>query len=192
MIKLFNNICLIGGGAFSDQLLQDIKNYKYQIYYNNKRLFINFFYTSDSRFLEKNIDHLYLITVAKPNIKEKIEKELFEFPLIDAIFVDSSVSKKIKYQKNLVVWRSFIGDNTSIGKNVYIGPYSIIAKGTQIGHNVSIYPRVSILKGSNIGDNVVIGTNSVITDGVNVGDNSVIGPNITVYNNLEKGSILIK
>ena len=190
MIKLFNNICLIGGGAFSDQLLQDIKNYKYQIYYNNKRLFINFFYTSDSRFLEKNTDHLYLITVAKPNIKEKIEKECFELPFVDAIFVDSSVSKKIKYQKNLVVWRSFIGDNTSIGKNVYIGPYSIIAKGTQIGNNVSIYPRVSILKSSNIGDNVVIGTNSVITDGVKIGNNCIIGSNKTIYSDIIDGSII--
>ena len=192
MINLFNKICLIGGGAFSEQLLQDINNHQHQIFYKGKRLFLNSFYMSDSRYLKINKNHLYLITLAKCNVKEKIINEFNDLSFIDGIFIDSSVSKKIEYKKNLVVWKSFIGDNVIINRNVYIGPYSIIAKGTMIGNNVSIYPRVSILKGSQIGDNVIIGTNSVITDRIKIGDNSIIGPNVTVYDDLEEGSILIK
>jgi UDP-3-O-[3-hydroxymyristoyl] glucosamine N-acyltransferase len=191
MKRFLNKICLIGAGAFSYQLLQDINNYKHKIFFNQKNIYLNSFYTLDSRDLVINKNHLYLITVANPKIKENIFQQFKNANFLDYIFIDSSISKKIKYKKNLIVWRSFIGDNVEIDNNVYIGPYSIIAKGTVIEKNVSIYPRVSILKKSYISENVIIGTNSVITDGVNIGKNSIIGPNTTIWNNVPDNSIII-
>jgi acetyltransferase-like isoleucine patch superfamily enzyme len=191
MIRLFNKICLIGGGAFSTQLLQDIDYFKYQISFNNKKIFLNSFYTMDSRELQLDKKHLYLITVAKPNVKEKIFNQLDGFNFLDTFFIDSSVSKSIVYGKNLIIWKSFIGNNVIFKNNIYIGPYSIIAKNSIIEDNVSVYPRVSILKNSWIKKNTVIGTNSVITDNIVIGENCLIGSNKTIYENIPDNSIII-
>lgn len=194
MKRLFNKICLLGNGSFSNQLLQDLKIYKYQIYLNQKKIFLNSFLSLDSRDIYNKNIFLYLLTVANPVIKQKIISDLsFLSPeYIDAVFLDSSVSKKIKFNKNLIVWKSFIGDYAEFDNNIYIGPYSIIAPKVKIGENTSIYPRVSILKNSKIGKNVTIGTNTVITDGCHIEDNVIIGPNMTIYENIPKNTFLIK
>lgn len=191
MNRLFNKICLIGAGAFSTQLLQDIDNFKYKIYHNQKRIFLNSFYMMDSRELIANKKHLYLITVAKPSVKEKIFNEFKDFDFLDGMFIDSSVSKSIKYGKNLIIWKSFIGDMVTFNNNIYVGPYSIIAKNSIIEDNVSIYPRVSILKNSHIKKNTIIGTNTVITDNIIIGENCLIGSNKTIYENIPDNSIII-
>lgn len=190
MNRFLNKICLIGAGAFSNQLLQDIDNFNYKIFYNKKRVFLNSFFTLDSRELKANKKILYLITVSKPSIKEKIFFELKDFNFLDGFFIDSSISKSIKYNKNLIIWKSFIGDNVLFNNNIYVGPYSIIAKNSIIEDNVSIYPRVSILKNSHIKKNTVIGTNTVITDNIVIGENCLIGSNKTIYENIPNNSVI--
>lgn len=68
---------------------------------------------------------------------------------------------------------SIVGENTSLGKNIYLGALSYIGKNCKIGDNVSIAPHCFI------GDNVDIDDNTTIHAGVRIYKNTVIGKNCT-------------
>tara|TARA_Y100000739_G_C20563434_1_gene444172 strand:- start:85 stop:1125 length:1041 start_codon:yes stop_codon:yes gene_type:complete len=69
----------------------------------------------------------------------------------------------------------FIGENSIIDENEYIGAFVRIGKNTKIGKNVSIYPNVVI------GDNVQIGNNTLIYGNVTIYDGCKIGEHVTIH-----------
>lgn len=71
--------------------------------------------------------------------------------------------------------KAFLEEGVSVGKDVYIGPFSYIGKNVSLGDNVFIYPFTYV------GDNVVVGDNSVLYSGVHVYKNTVIGKNVTIH-----------
>src|SRR6187402_1336281 len=58
--------------------------------------------------------------------------------------------KMITFQKTGIEQPSFIGENSTAGKNIYRGAFSYIGNNVKIGDDVKIYPHAYI------GDNVVI------------------------------------
>ena len=74
-----------------------------------------------------------------------------------------------KPQKTGIRPLSSIHESASIGKNVYIGDYTVIDEGAKIGDNVKIYPQVYV------GDGVEIGEGSILYPGVKVYEGSKIG-----------------
>ncbi len=77
---------------------------------------------------------------------------------------------------------SSVDNSVSIGKNVYIGAFSICEKDSHIGENSKIYSQVYI------GENVSIGTNTIIFPGVKIYGNSVIGNNCIIHSGTVIGS----
>jgi len=74
-------------------------------------------------------------------------------------------------------------DNTvSIGKDVYLGAFSICEKDSIIGKNCKIYSQVYV------GENVKIGSNTVVYPGVKIYNNSVIGNNCIIHSGTVIGS----
>lgn len=69
---------------------------------------------------------------------------------------------------------SYIGENSTIGEQIYRGAFSYIGKNCKIGNNVKIYPNVSI------GDNVVIGNNTIIYAGAKLYDDTKVGNQCTI------------
>ncbi len=67
---------------------------------------------------------------------------------------------QVKLNKFGIESPSYIGNNTTVGENLYLGAFSYIGNNVVIGDNVKIYPNVYI------GDNVKIGDNTVIFAGV--------------------------
>ncbi|SFT75580.1 UDP-3-O-[3-hydroxymyristoyl] glucosamine N-acyltransferase [Lishizhenia tianjinensis] len=70
---------------------------------------------------------------------------------------------------------SFIDENATIGKDVYVGAFAYIADGAEIGDNVKIYPNVYI------GENVKIGAGTVINPGAAVYADCVVGENCLIH-----------
>ena len=70
--------------------------------------------------------------------------------------------KLISFQKSGIEQPSFMGENSTIGKNIYRGAFSYIGNNVKIGDNVKIYPHAYI------GDNVVIGNNTILHPGVKI------------------------
>lgn len=64
---------------------------------------------------------------------------------------------------------------TQMGKDVYIGPYAVLANNIRIGDNVKIYP------GAYIGDNVKIGNNVVINANVAIYFDCQLGDNVIIH-----------
>ncbi len=76
----------------------------------------------------------------------------------------------------------FVGENTTIGEEIYQGAFSYIGKNCKIGKNVKIYPHVYI------GDNVTVGNNTILYAGVKVYQGCIIGNNCVVHSGAVIGS----
>ncbi len=83
--------------------------------------------------------------------------------------------KMISFQKVGIEEPSFIGTNSSIGKNIYRGAFSYVGTNVKIGDSVKIYPHVYI------GDNVTIGDNTILHSGVKVYSGSKIGSTCVLH-----------
>ncbi len=70
---------------------------------------------------------------------------------------------------------STVSKTAKIGKDVYIGEYTVISDNAEIGENVRIYPQVYIA------ENVKIGDNTIIYPGVIIYNNSMLGKNCIVH-----------
>lgn len=77
---------------------------------------------------------------------------------------------------------STIDSSASIGKNVYIGPYSVVHANAKIGDNVKIHDHVIIES------DVVIGDNTTIFSGAKILSHSEIGANCIFHSNVVIGS----
>lgn len=90
--------------------------------------------------------------------------------------------KIVNFSKKGVEQPVFVGENTTIGEEVYQGAFSYIGKNCKIGTNVKIYPQVYV------SDNVIIGDNTILYAGVKVYENCVIGSYCVVHSGAIIGS----
>ena len=127
-------------------------------------------------------------------------------PSLEALF-DRWVSAK-QYSndgKTNISHLAYIIANVKIGKNTFIGPFTLLdgGGGLEIGDNTSIAAGVQIYSHDNIsralsghkantvfsktkiGNNCFIGPNAVITRGVTIGDHCFVGANSTITFDIE-------
>lgn len=77
---------------------------------------------------------------------------------------------------------SVIDPSASLGKNVYVGPFTVVHASVKIGDNVKIHDHVIIESG------VVIGDNTTIFSGTKILSHSEIGANCIFHSNVVIGS----
>ncbi len=82
--------------------------------------------------------------------------------------------KLISFQKSGIEQPSFLGEKTTIGKNIYRGAFSYIGNQVKIGDNVKIYPHVFIGDDVTLGNNVILHANVKLYAGTKIGNNCVI------------------
>ena len=76
--------------------------------------------------------------------------------------------------------RSTIDSSASIGKNVYIGPYSVVHANAKIGDNVKIHDHVIIESDAVIGDNTTIFSGTKILSHSEIGANCIFHSNVVI------------
>lgn len=77
---------------------------------------------------------------------------------------------------------ALIDSSVDMGKDCYVGPFSVIKSGAKIGNNVNIHDHVTIES------DVVIGDHTTIFSGTKILFNSTIGNNCILHNNVVIGS----
>jgi UDP-3-O-[3-hydroxymyristoyl] glucosamine N-acyltransferase len=77
---------------------------------------------------------------------------------------------------------SVIDPSASLGKNVYVGPFTVVHASVKMGDNVKIHDHVIIESG------VVIGDNTTIFSGTKILSHSEIGANCIFHSNVVIGS----
>lgn len=82
--------------------------------------------------------------------------------------------KMMSFQKSGVEEPSFVGNKTSVGKNIYRGAFSYVGNNVKIGDNVKIYPHVFIGDDVEVGNNTIIHPGTKLYSGTKVGNNCVI------------------
>ena len=87
-----------------------------------------------------------------------------------------------KGNKSGIEQPSVISENTTYGKNLYLGSFSYIGLNVLIGDNVKIYPN------SYIGDNVIIGDNVTVFAGAKIYSETIIGNNCTIHSGVIIGA----
>jgi UDP-3-O-[3-hydroxymyristoyl] glucosamine N-acyltransferase len=109
--------------------------------------------------------------------KKEIQSSLIrvEDPYASFTILLEEYHKLISFQKAGIEQPSFIGDKTTVGKNIYRGAFSYIGTNVQIGDNTKIYPHVFV------GDNVVIGNNVILHPNVKLYAGTVIGNNCVIH-----------
>ncbi|MBX2970197.1 MAG: UDP-3-O-(3-hydroxymyristoyl)glucosamine N-acyltransferase [Cyclobacteriaceae bacterium] len=80
----------------------------------------------------------------------------------------------VSFQKTGIEEPSFMGNNTSTGKNIYRGAFSYIGNNVKIGDNVKIYPHVYVGDNSVIGNNVILHPNVKLYADTKIGNNCVL------------------
>lgn len=134
-------------------------------------------------------DHLYeckssAVIVSKDFTPQKgIETTLIRVP--DAYGAFATLLQKYEEMKPRKTGREnpiFIGENSVIEENEFIGAFARIGNNVKIGKNVSIHPNVVI------GDHVQIGDNSTIFANVTVYDGCRLGANVTIHSGSVIGS----
>lgn len=90
--------------------------------------------------------------------------------------------KHLTYQKTGIEQPSYIGENCTVGENIYRGAFSYIGNNVRIGDNVKIYPHVVI------GDDVVIGDNTILYPDVKIYSGTRIGKNCMIHSGAVIGS----
>lgn len=89
---------------------------------------------------------------------------------------------QVKLAKTGISPNAFINETATIGSNVYIGEFAVVAENAKIGDNVKIYPQVYI------GENVTIGENTTLFAGVKIYSDGVIGKNCIIHSGTVIGS----
>jgi len=87
-----------------------------------------------------------------------------------------------RFNKEGISSKASIDATASLGKNVYIGDFVVIAANVKIGDNVKIYPNTYI------DENVSIGENTLIRSGVNVYYDCIIGKNCIIHSGTVVGA----
>ncbi|MCB0496070.1 MAG: UDP-3-O-(3-hydroxymyristoyl)glucosamine N-acyltransferase [Cyclobacteriaceae bacterium] len=90
--------------------------------------------------------------------------------------------KAVTYSKSGVEEPCFLGENSTVGDDVYRGAFSYIGKNVTIGKNVKIYPNAYI------GSNCKVGDNSIIYAGAKLYEGTIIGNNCTIHSGAVLGS----
>ncbi|CAH0994211.1 UDP-3-O-acylglucosamine N-acyltransferase [Emticicia aquatica] len=90
--------------------------------------------------------------------------------------------KILDFSKKGIEQPVFVGENTTIGEDIYQGAFSYIGKNCKIGKNVKIYPQVYI------SDNVSIGDNTILYAGAKVYENCIIGNYCVIHSGVVIGS----
>jgi UDP-3-O-[3-hydroxymyristoyl] glucosamine N-acyltransferase len=116
--------------------------------------------------------------------KKEIESTLIlvEDPYTSFTALLEEYHKLVSFQKTGVEQPSFIGENSSVGSNIYRGAFSYIGNNVQIGNNVKVYPHVFI------GDDVVIGDNTVLYANVKLYSGTQVGKNCVIHSGTVIGS----
>jgi UDP-3-O-[3-hydroxymyristoyl] glucosamine N-acyltransferase len=99
---------------------------------------------------------------------------LVEDPYISFTALLEQYHKMLTFQKTGIEQPSFIGENSTVGANIYRGAFSYIGSNVTIGKDVKIYPHVFIGDDVTIGDNTVLYANVKLYAGTRVGNNCVI------------------
>lgn len=90
------------------------------------------------------------------------------------------MKEKSKPAKTGIDKSAYTDPSSGIGKDVYIGHFSVVSANTVLGNNVKIYPQTYI------GENVTIGENTIIYPGVKIYNDCIIGKNCIIH----AGSVL--
>jgi len=78
-------------------------------------------------------------------------------------------------QKKGISEKASIDPGAALGKDCYIGEFTVVSSGAKVGNNVKIYPQCYV------GDNVAIGDNTVLYAGVKIYDSCRIGNDCTIH-----------
>ena len=81
---------------------------------------------------------------------------------------------------------AFVSSSATIGKDVYIGPFTYVGEGVKIGDGTRIFPNVTIYDGCQIGKNVTIHAGAVIG-----ADGFGFAPNTEGYEKIPQLGIVI-
>ncbi len=90
--------------------------------------------------------------------------------------------KLITFQKTGIEEPSYLGKNSTTGKNIYRGAFSYIGNNVRIGDNVKVYPHVYV------GDDVVIGDNTILHPGVKLYAGTRVGRDCVIHSGAVIGS----
>jgi len=87
-----------------------------------------------------------------------------------------------KAKKSGISKLASIDPSSTLGKELYIGEFTVIHENAEIGDNVRIYPQVYI------GDNVSIGEGTLIHPGVKIYEGCDIGANCVIHSGVVVGA----
>lgn len=107
---------------------------------------------------------------------------LVDDPYVSFTLLLEEYHKMVSFQKTGVEEPAWLGQNCTLGANIYRGAFSYLGNNVKLGDNVKIYPHAYA------GDNVSIGNNTIIHSGVKIYPGTRIGSNCEIHSGTVLGS----
>ena len=85
-----------------------------------------------------------------------------------------SLYASMKPAKTGVSSLASVSEKASIGKNVYIGPFSVVEDGAVIGDNTQIYPLVTVGEGASVGSDCILYPHVTVYYGCRIGNRCIL------------------
>lgn len=128
--------------------------------------------------------HASIVIVSKDFVAEQaVQCTLIRVENAYAAFASLlEIYNQIKLDKKGISSLAFISPTATIGENVYIGEFVVIADHVKVGANTKLYPHVYL------GDNVTVGTDTTLFSGVKVYSDNVIGDHCTLHSGVIIGA----
>lgn len=145
--------------------IQDAKNGQIAFLSNPK--YENFIYTTQATAVIVSKEF-------KPRKAIQSALILVENPYSSFTVLLEEYHRLVSFQKAGIEEPSFLGSNSTTGKNIYRGAFSYIGNNVKIGENVKIYPHVYIGDNSVIGNNVILHPNVKLYADTKIGNNCVL------------------
>lgn len=129
----------------------------------------------------------YLVAIGDNHKRATVFQQLLDSdaPLTSLVAQSAYLGNEHTLGKNVfVAHRSHIGPRTSIGDNTIINTHSVIEHDCRIGKHTHISVNAVIAGSCQIGDYVMVGAGATVIDGIKIASNIIIGAGAVVVSDL--------
>ena len=136
--------------------------------------------------------YVVMIAIANSKDREDIVKQL---PTSTQYFTFIHPTAQLMSNDITIDEGSFIGANSIITCNVFIGKHAILNRANHIGHDCKIGDYFSAMPGSivsgsvTLGNKVYLGTNSCIREKINICDDVTVGLNTGIFKDIKDSGV---
>ncbi|MFX4273883.1 acetyltransferase [Propionibacteriaceae bacterium Y1685] len=136
-------------------------------------------------------DVAYVVGIASPQVRRKLDEQLGDRPVATLIHPDTTIAPDVRVGPGSVLCPGVrITTNVVLGRHVHLNQNVTVGHDTTLGNWVTVNPLASISGDVTVEPEVLFGTNSTILQGLTAGAGSTIGAGACAVRDVPVGTVV--